>query len=490
MRDSTTLRKPFRAEAAFAPGAGYRLLPFNFDPLGDKYLLTNLVGEWVLVTRESLEELIDHRLAAASSLYADLKAKHILMDGGSDVAIDLLALKQWSRLERLRHLTGLHMFVVTLRCDHSCPYCQVSRQGVTSNEFDMTPEHARRAVDLVFQSPSPHIKIEFQGGEPLLNFPLVRSIVLRALEVNAVEKRDLQFVIASTLSMLTDEILDFAAEHNVYFSTSIDGPADLHNRQRPRPGRDGYERTVEGIRRVRDRLGADRVSALMTTTAASLTRGPEIIDEYVRLGFNSIFLRRLSPYGFAVKTHMLKRYDWRDWLAFYQEGLDYVLQLNKRGVQIREELASIILQKMYRPTASGYVDLQSPAGIGISAIVYNYDGGIYAADEGRMLAEMGDNTFRLGSLADEASGSLVDLLAHEKLVDIIDRSMQEASPRCHECAFAPYCGSDPLYHHATQGDVVGDKSKSGYCGTTIGVVGYLVKRLEIPEDRDILLGWQ
>ncbi len=484
------LRKPFRRESEFTSSAGYRLLPFNFDRLGDRYLITNLVGEWLVTTRGTVEDLVNHRLARSSPTFADLKAKHFLMDATSDVAIDLLALKQWSQMERLRHLTALHMFVVTLRCDHSCPYCQVSRQGVSSDEFDMSPEHARQALEFVFQSPSPQLKIEFQGGEPLLNFGLVRNIVLWAKEINAVEKRDLQFVIASTLSSLTDEILDFAAEHDIYFSTSIDGPADLHDRQRPRPGHDGHARTADGVQRVRARLGFDRVSALMTTTAASLTRGQDIIDEYVRQGFRSIFLRRLSPYGFAVKTHMLKRYDWRDWLRFYEEGLAYIIELNKRGVPIREELTSIVLQKMYRPTASGYVDLQSPAGIGISAIVYNYDGGIYAADEGRMLAEMGDHTFRLGSLGDEGSTSLLSLLTQSRLLDIIDESMQEASPRCYECAFAPFCGSDPVYHHTTQKDFVGDKSKSGYCGTTMGVVSHLLKLLEVPESRDILLGWQ
>jgi uncharacterized protein len=207
------LRKPFRRENEFASTAGYRLLPFNLDRLGDRYLISNLVGEWLVTTRETVDDLVNHRLTRSSPTYADLKAKHFLMDSTSDVAIDLLALKQWSRMERLRHLTALHMFVVTLRCDHSCPYCQVSRQGVSSGEFDMSPEHARQALDLVFQSPSPQLKIEFQGGEPLLNFGLVRNIVLWAKEINAVEKRDLQFVIASTLSSLTDEILDFAAEH-------------------------------------------------------------------------------------------------------------------------------------------------------------------------------------------------------------------------------------------------------------------------------------
>ena len=46
----------------------------------------------------------------------------------------------------------------------------------------------------------------------------------------------------------------------------------------------------------------------------------------------------------------------------------------------------------------GYVDLASPARVGIGAIVYNYDGDVYASDEGRMLAEMGDTTFRLGNV--------------------------------------------------------------------------------------------
>ena len=43
----------------------------------------------------------------------------------------------------------------------------------------------------------------------------------------------------------------------------------------------------------------------------------------------------------------------------------------------------------------------SPAGIGLGALVYNYDGDVYASDEGRMLAEMGDHTFRLGNVASQ-----------------------------------------------------------------------------------------
>src|ERR1700757_5138426 len=102
--------------------------------------------------------------------------------------------------------------------------------------------------------------------------------------------------------------------NDILLSTSLDGPVDLHNRNRPRPGGNSYELAVKGIRAAQKVLGADRVSALMTTTEASLDRVEEIIDEYVALGLDGIFLRPLSPYGFAVKTKQIKKYDAKRWL--------------------------------------------------------------------------------------------------------------------------------------------------------------------------------
>ena len=187
-------------------------------------------------------------------------------------------------MRRLPDSTGLHIFVVTLRCEHTCRYCQVSRQSAAKNEFDMTEQTARRALELAFRSPSPHLKIEFQGGEPLLNFPLVRWITAEARRMNAEHGKDLAFVIATNLALLDEEILSFCAEEQVDISTSLDGPQDLHNGNRRRPGRDSWQQAVAGIRRVQERLGPDRVSALMTTTEASLGRAAEIIDAYAGLG--------------------------------------------------------------------------------------------------------------------------------------------------------------------------------------------------------------
>lgn len=467
---------------------GYRLLPCRFTRLDDaNYVLTNAVGEFLVLPRPKLESFVRHQLAPQEPAYSDLKSKHFLVDADSTIAIDLLALKTRTKLNRLADFTGLHIFVVSLRCEHSCPYCQVSRQSDDKLAYDMSPETAERALDLVFRSPSPAIKIEFQGGEPLLNFPLIRTVVERAKKLNEVHKRDLQFVIATNLALIDDDILEFCCAHDILISTSLDGPRDLHNKNRPRPGGDSYERTIAGIKKVRAALGRDRVSALMTTTKASLGRVTEIIDEYVAQGFNGIFLRTLSPYGFAVKTKWFEAYDADDWLNFYFEGLDYILALNRSGYPFVEFYAATILSKMLTPFEPGFVDLRSPAGIGIGAIVYNYDGNVYASDEGRMLAEMGDKTFLLGNVLRDP---YEQIMLSDALLTPVEESFAASAPMCTDCAFEPYCGANPVFHHATAGDFVGRKPLSAFCRRNMAIFRRLITLMrEDDEVRRIFVRW-
>lgn len=463
----------------------YRLLPMRFIPLDEtRYVVTNQGGNYEVLERKELEDLVQHRLEPHSRLYDDLKGNHFLSDDDSTVYRDLLAAKYRTRQSKLPQFTSLHLFVVTLRCDHSCQYCQVSRVSQDRSAFDMSEETALRALDLVFQSPAPAIKIEFQGGEPLLNFPLIRFIVEKAIERNV--GRPLQFVITSNLSPLTDEILDFAERHQILFSTSLDGPAELHNQNRPRPGRNSHANAAAGIERIRERLGYDRVSALMTSTAESLKQPEAIIDEYIRMGFDSIFLRYISPYGFAAKTAHRIGYETDEFISFFKRGLAHILNLNKSGVFMRELYTTLLLQRIVTPFATGYVDLQSPAGIGISAIVYNYDGDVYASDEGRMLAEMGDTTFRMGNVRN----SYRELFLESSVLPIVHETMLEGIPGCSDCAFLPYCGSDPVFHHRTQGDAIGHRPSSAFCRRNMELMRHIIRILEDePENDAILKTW-
>jgi uncharacterized protein len=465
----------FKPRSHYESSGGYRLLPFRFMrwPSGE-VLLTNTVGEYLFLDARDFEQLVARNLSPPSSAYLDLKAKHFLTDRSSTVALELLATKYRTKRRFFQGFTGLHIFVVTLRCDHSCHYCQVSRVTEDRTQYDMTEATAERAVRMMFRSPAPALKGEFQGGEPLLNFDLIRFIVERVEKENEVEGRMVEFVVATNLSPLTDEMLAFFRDHRVSLSTSLDGPQSLHDSNRPRRGQRSHEVTIRNIARAREVLGRDQVVALMTTTELSLAHPREIIDEYVAQDFNSIFLRAISPYGFAVRTGAASRYAAERFVEFYKEGLEYIIELNRQGREFVEVYTQLLLRRMLTPFPTGYVDLQSPAGAVISVVVYNYDADVYASDEARMLAEMGDRSFRLGNLHEN---TFEEVFGGEVARMLVASSCLETLPGCSQCAFAPYCGADPIYHWATQGDPVGHRPTSGFCHRNIATFRHLFELL-------------
>jgi His-Xaa-Ser system radical SAM maturase HxsB len=469
------------------PPAGWQLLPLRFHRLDpDSMLVTNLVGEHAFLTESQFLSVLDGT-CTDQRLLAELRAKHLIQVPGERLPAELLAIKLRTRLRRLPDSTGLHMFVVTLRCEHTCRYCQVSRQSTAKSDYDMSEETARRALDLAFRSPSPHLKLEFQGGEPLLNFALVRWIVAEAKRMNEVHGKQLAFVIATNLALLDDEVIEFCGQEDVYLSTSLDGPADLHNGNRRRPGQDSWERTVRGIRTVQQTLGPDRVSALMTTTEASLGRPQDIINSYAELGLRHVFLRPISPYGFALRRRGGAGYGVQRWLSFYEAGLDHIIDLNRRGVPIVEAYTAIVAKKMFTNDDPGYVDLTSPAGIGLGALVYNYDGDVYASDEGRMLAEMSDHTFRLGNVH---RSSYRDIMLSDQLLQPLQESFTLSAPMCSTCAFEPYCGADPVFHHTTMGDFAGQKTMSAFCQRNMGVFTAVLRRASEDDfTRELFFRW-
>jgi len=225
----------------------------------------------------------------------------------------------------------------------------------------------------------------------------------------------------------------------------------------------------------------------MTTTPAALTRVKSIIDEYVSLSFDSIFLRPISPYGFAKRTGLDQSYGAETFLTFYREGLEHIIELNRRGIPFVETFAQILLRKILTPFSVGYVDLQSPAALGTGVLVYNYDGDVYASDEGRMLAEMGDRSFRLGRISDRHQ----DVMTSARLRLLTEKSCLEVMPGCSECAYSPYCGADPVQNWATQGDPVGHRPTSEFCSRQTGIFEYLFDVLRNGDEftRRLFFAW-
>ncbi|MCC6556450.1 MAG: His-Xaa-Ser system radical SAM maturase HxsB [Polyangiaceae bacterium] len=455
------------------------LVPIAFREVGGRVLLTNPWGDWIAVTREELSQMT--RGALAPELAARLAERRFLRDSLDPQEV---AARVARKSRFLQSGPNLHILVVTLRCNETCVYCHASRTEMDRVDTDMTPETAERAVELALQSTSSSITIELQGGEPLANFPVVRHAIEHALARGRAYGKTVDFTLVSNLSLMDEEKLDYLLERRVQICTSVDGPAVLHDRQRKLVGGSAHAETARWIRRINARyeaLGLDptlyRVEALLTTTRDSLRLGREIVDAYVDLGCRALFLRPVDPFGFAARTASrvgLGAEDQDEYLDFYRTCVDYMLDLNRQGVQILERYAAIFLTKILTPDDPNYLDIRSPCGAGIGQIAYNHDGRIYTCDEGRMVAASGNPIFQIGELG---QARYRDLMKHQTVRALTIASNLDGQPDCVRCVYKPYCGVCPVVNYASQGSIHGRMRDSAWCRVHKGIQDYLFGKL-------------
>ncbi len=467
-------------------------VPFRFDKIADKVLVTNDAGDYVFLTDDEFKIFADDGVAEGTELHEKLTRKQMLHGAATE---DYLVDKIRSKHSFLNFGPYLHIAILTLRCNEICVYCHASRRGMEETSFDMSVETAHQVVDLAFKSPSPNIIIEFQGGEPLANWDALKYIIEYSVEKNKTEKKELGFSLVSNMSLMDEEKLEYLMANNVQMCTSIDGPKDLHDGNRKLLGGSSYDRAVYWMKRVDDEYRAKgletdlyHVEALLTTTRNTVKRPRDVVDEYISLGRKAIFLRPLNPFGFAKSTFDRIGYTTDEFLAFYREAVDYMIELNRQGVEILERTAAILLTKIMTPVDPNYLDLRSPCGAGVGQIAYNYDGALYTCDEGRMVSRMGDDIFQIGHVKSSAYN---DVVGHETVKAIAVASCLDGIPGCTDCVFKPYCGVCPVYNYAEQGTIFGQTPTNERCKLYIGVLRYLFEKLSNADDQllDILSKW-
>ncbi|RAX54011.1 His-Xaa-Ser system radical SAM maturase HxsB [Helicobacter sp. 16-1353] len=463
----------------------YKILPFNFDNFGDEVLLTGMAGDFYFLKQDDFNALINYTLDSRSQIYFDLKSKNFIADSAKNLrdAIDMTATRYRSKKGFLREFTNLHMMVITVRCNQICTYCQASCEEENAKQYDMSPQTAFKIIDLIFNSPSQNIKIEFQGGESMLNWQTIESSILYAEEKNKQHNKNLEFVICTNLTTNIAHRLDFIKAHNVLLSTSLDGNESVHNRFRIYKNNKGtYETLIQNLKLAREQIGSDKIGALMTTTSYSLDKIKQIIDEYVEQKFDGIFLRSINPYGFAEENKDKIGYHTNKFIDMYVEALEYILELNKRGIHFVEYYTNLLLSRILTPFPTGFVDLQSPSGAGISGVIYDYNGDVYPADEGRMLAKMGDKYFLMGNVYEN---SYSEIFNSKILKNIVNQSCLEILPICSDCVFSPYCGADPVRNYLETKDIMGDRIDSAFCQKNKAIFNILFSYLR-KNDKDIM----
>lgn len=158
--------------------------------------------------------------------------------------------------ENLEELLSNKMTTMTLevtqQCNLRCDYCIYHPEHPSYREFGkkhMSIETAKKSIDFLKEHSTNNMDttfIGFYGGEPLLNFTVVKEAVQYAKKV--FEGKPLHFNITTNATLLTNSICDFLVENKVAFTISMDGPKEIHDAHRKFAGGNGsFDDVMKGI---------------------------------------------------------------------------------------------------------------------------------------------------------------------------------------------------------------------------------------------------
>lgn len=172
---------------------------------------------------------------------------------------------------------------VTQNCNLRCSYCAYSGSyfNRTHTNKRMSVETALRAVDFFLERSSgvEEVTIGFYGGEPILEFDLIKQVI------DHVEKhypaRKVRYNFTTNLTLFTDEVIDYVLEKNIQIMISIDGPQPVQDKYRTFVnGKGSFATVMANARRIKER-DPNYYQTCFTNTVASPGEDYESIREFL-----------------------------------------------------------------------------------------------------------------------------------------------------------------------------------------------------------------
>jgi len=142
-------------------------------------------------------------------------------------------------------------------CNLSCRYCFVEQNRPGRNRTLMSAEVGQAAVDFLLEASDPRrrCEIDFFGGEPLLNWPVVRKITRYAREKSAARGKEFAFTLTTNGALLTPQIAACMEDEGFAAVLSLDGRKEVHDRMRFFSDGSGSYRKV--VPRIRDYVSSN-----------------------------------------------------------------------------------------------------------------------------------------------------------------------------------------------------------------------------------------
>ena len=357
---------------------------------------------------------------------------------------------RWANRQSTVRPLSYVMLIPTLRCNLNCTYCQVSRAAQNAQGYDWSAQTLEAVLDFLNTIESDHIKIEFQGGEPLLRIDLLEQV--RNFCRNRFAKSE--FVVCTNLQSVGEREWDFLGSDDTHVSTSIDGGTLVHNRQRTQ-NPDLYKEFSDNLALATKRLGGQRLSALPTIDVFNPPDLKELINIYEEHGMTSIYLRPINHQGFARRLG--QRYNEIErWNTLHSEFIELLIERNEEtGSSLQEYYFSQCLKRVLHAGIDNHVDIRNPNLFATDYLVIDFNGTLYPTDESRMLSRTGQ--------IDLSIGNVMKGIESEKVANLNSSSFNNYDPDCVHCPYQAFCGTDIIDDISRYGRIDVPRHSTWFC---------------------------
>lgn len=223
------------------------------------------------------------------------------------------------------------------------------------------------------------VYISFFGGEPFLNFPLIKKVAAYARESAEILGKSVKFNVTTNATLLDQEVIEFLQEYDVNVLVSMDGPREIQDRQRPFPGGKGsYDIILPRIKRLLEVKPDTRVHAVLVDDKKT-----DIIKNALKeIGFPEVTLLPASPSLFDARASKksakanernlngllleLER-EAQLWFDFVKKRDNESLKILRSKAQLSQALLALLHNKK----------LRYACGAGIKFVAVSCEGDIY-----------------------------------------------------------------------------------------------------------------
>jgi len=176
-------------------------------------------------------------------------------------------------------------------CNLSCKYCFAEEGLYHGKKAELMPyEVGKQALDFLVANSGNrrNLEVDFFGGEPLLNFDVVKQLVAYGRELEKNHDKHFRFTLTTNGVLLNDEIMEFANREMDNVVLSIDGRKEIHDMMRPFQRGDGsYDIILPKFQKFAESRGQQKYYARGTFTHNNLDFSKDVLH-LADLGFKQI----------------------------------------------------------------------------------------------------------------------------------------------------------------------------------------------------------